>query len=121
MFGSGGKRKARRIEPRFDDSPVPDDDLRADPEDRPVPRRKDRKPKGKAPPVRRRRSLIGALFYWSFVLGIWGAIGLTGLCAYYASQLPPIDQLAIPKRPPNIAILGADGTLLATLVFSSAI
>jgi penicillin-binding protein 1A len=109
MFGSGGKRRARRIEPRFDDSPV-DDDLRADPEDRP--RRQDRKKaKGRAPA--RRRAVIGRLFYWLFVLGIWGAIGLTGLCAYYASQLPPIDQLAIPKRPPNIAILGADGTLLA--------
>ena len=28
-------------------------------------------------------------------------------------QLPPIDQLAVPKRPPNIAILADDGTLLA--------
>ena len=27
--------------------------------------------------------------------------------------MPPIDQLAIPKRPPNIAILGVDGSLLA--------
>ena len=112
MFGSGGKRKARRIEPRFDDSPVPDD-LRADPEDRPVSRRQDRKAKGQAPPRRRRRSLLGALFYWTFVLAIWGVIGLAGLCAYYASQLPPIDQLAVPKRPPNIAILGVDGSLLA--------
>jgi penicillin-binding protein 1A len=112
MFGSGGKRRARRIEPRFDDSPLPDDDLRAYPEDRPVPRRKGGASKRKASP-RRRRSLIGALVYWGFVLAIWGGIGLTGLCAYYASQLPPIDQLAIPKRPPNIAILGADGSLLA--------
>jgi penicillin-binding protein 1A len=28
-------------------------------------------------------------------------------------QLPPIDRLAVPKRPPNIAILGDDGRLLA--------
>ena len=41
------------------------------------------------------------------------ASALAGLVAYYASQLPPIDQLAIPKRPPNIAILAVDGTLLA--------
>ena len=33
--------------------------------------------------------------------------------AYYAAQLPPIDQLAIPKRPPNIAILADDGEVLA--------
>ena len=47
------------------------------------------------------------------MLAVWGVIGLTALFAYYASQLPPIDQLAIPKRPPNIAILASDGTLLA--------
>ena len=53
------------------------------------------------------------LVYWTFVFGIWGAIGVTGLVAYNAAQLPPIDQLAIPKRPPNIAILAQDGSLLA--------
>ncbi|NDA46386.1 MAG: PBP1A family penicillin-binding protein, partial [Alphaproteobacteria bacterium] len=59
------------------------------------------------------RSLLGHLLYWSVVLGVWGVIGLTGLIVYHAGQLPPIDQLAIPKRPPNIAILGTDGTLMA--------
>ena len=59
------------------------------------------------------RSLLGHLLYWSLVLGVWGVIGLTGLIVYHAGQLPPIDQLAIPKRPPNIAILGIDGTLMA--------
>ena len=38
---------------------------------------------------------------------------LAGVFAYYASQLPPIDQLAVPKRPPNIAILADDGALIA--------
>ena len=47
------------------------------------------------------------------MLGLWGGVALAGLFAYYASQLPPIDQLAVPKRPPNIAILADDGTLLA--------
>lgn len=60
-----------------------------------------------------RRSLIGRLFYWSVVIGLWGIIALGVLVAYHASKLPPIDQLAVPKRPPNIAILGSDGTLLA--------
>ncbi len=69
-------------------------------------------------PRRRRKkkkhgSLFGALFYWSLMLGIWGAVGATGLIVYNAAQLPPIDELAVPKRPPNIAILGDDGTLLA--------
>ena len=47
------------------------------------------------------------------MLGVWGVVALAGLFAYYASQLPPIDQLAVPKRPPNIAILADDGTVLA--------
>ena len=40
-------------------------------------------------------------------------LGGAGVVAYEASRLPPIDQLAVPKRPPNIAIQGDDGTLLA--------
>ncbi len=62
---------------------------------------------------RRRRSLLGRLVTWCFVLGVWGAIGAGGIVAFYASQLPPIDQLAVPKRPPNIAIVAEDGTPLA--------
>ncbi|HLH10974.1 MAG TPA: penicillin-binding protein 1A [Methylovirgula sp.] len=62
---------------------------------------------------KRRRSLLGALVYWSLMLVIWGAVGATCLVLYYAAQLPPIDQLAVPKRPPNIAILADDGSLLA--------
>ncbi len=63
--------------------------------------------------TRRRRSLFGGLLYWSCVACIWGLIGVTGIVAFYAGKLPPIDKLAVPKRPPNIAILAADGTLLA--------
>ena len=47
------------------------------------------------------------------MLGVWAFVGLAGVVAYYASQLPPIDQLAVPKRPPNIAILADDGSLIA--------
>jgi penicillin-binding protein 1A len=107
MFGSGRKRGQRRIEPRFDDAPE-GWDLRADPQDHPAARRK-------APPKKRkrRRSLLGGLVYWAFVLGVWGVVAAGGLFAYYASQLPPIDQLAVPKRPPDIQILGVDGSVLA--------
>jgi penicillin-binding protein 1A len=65
------------------------------------------------PESRNDRRKRGGLFYWSFVLSIWGAIGFVGLVAWHAAQLPPIDQLSVPKRPPNIAILAADGSLLA--------
>lgn len=60
-----------------------------------------------------RRSFLKRALYWGAVLGVWSIIGLIALIAYHASKLPPIDQLAIPKRPPNIAILGSDGSLLA--------
>ncbi|WP_375462719.1 transglycosylase domain-containing protein [uncultured Methylobacterium sp.] len=67
-----------------------------------------------SPPRRAgRRSLLGRMVYAGVVLGLWAVIGLAGLVAYHASQLPPIDQLAVPKRPPNIAILASDGSLLA--------
>jgi penicillin-binding protein 1A len=69
---------------------------------------------GKRPPLRRRRgSWLGRLVYGGIVLGIWGVIGLAAVVAYYAAQLPPIDQLTVPKRPPNIAIMASDGSLLA--------
>lgn len=96
-------RSDRRREPTFDD------DERREPKREPrEPPRKRARAKG-----RRSRSLVGTLVYWVFTFGLWGAIGGGALAVYYGAQLPPIDQLAIPKRPPNIAILAADGELLA--------
>ncbi len=97
-------RNGERREPSF--GPSHDGELRAD--DR-------RKPAKPAPRKRRKktRSGFGALIRGSITLAVWGLLGLAGLFAYYAAQLPPIDQLAIPKRPPNIAIMAEDGTLLA--------
>src|SRR5579872_2105893 len=118
MFGLGRRRNRERIEPRLESSSRRrGDDLRADPDDRPSrSRAKSASRKSGARRSRRRgdgRSAFGRLVYWCFVLGVWGVIGVAGLFAYYASQLPPIDQLAVPKRPPNIAILADDGALLA--------
>ncbi|WP_395697675.1 PBP1A family penicillin-binding protein [Methylocella sp.] len=70
-------------------------------------------PRGARKPKRRRRSgLVGALSL-ALTLMVWGAAALALLVGYHLTQLPPIDQLAVPKRPPNIAILADDGSLLA--------
>jgi penicillin-binding protein 1A len=112
MFGSRTVKTTRRVEPRFDEgSEAADADLRADPADRPPARRRAEMKKTKA--RRRGRSFLGSLVYWGVVLGVWGVVALCGLFAFYASQLPPIDQLAVPKRPPDIQILGVDGSVLA--------
>ncbi|MGP0060464.1 MAG: transglycosylase domain-containing protein [Beijerinckiaceae bacterium] len=72
-----------------------------------------RLPKAAAHKRRRKKSFFRLVVYWPLTLGVWVLLGLGGLFAYYAAQLPPIDQLTVPKRPPNIAILAEDGTLLA--------
>jgi penicillin-binding protein 1A len=113
----GRSRNKDRIEPRFEgDSRRRDDrdDLALDDDDRPAPRRDRKSPRKASRSGRRpRRSLLGRMVYWSFTLGVWAFIGLLGFFAYHAMKLPPIDQLAVPKRPPNIAILASDGTLIA--------
>ncbi|MBS9476725.1 transglycosylase domain-containing protein [Ancylobacter radicis] len=63
---------------------------------------------------RPRRGLLGRLFYWGAVLGLWGVIALGGLIFYEASQLPPIQNIAIPERPPTVIIQGSDGKAIAT-------
>jgi len=51
--------------------------------------------------------------YWSFVAGIWATIAFVGMLGYYAAHLPPTSEWAVPKRPPNVKIVAADGSLLA--------
>ena len=78
----------------------------ADEEDEPVRPKKGGKRK-------KRRSFFGFLFYWTSVAAVWGFILVAGVVAWQATLLPPIDKLAVPKRPPNIAILSEDGRLIA--------
>ena len=81
MFGRGGKRNAERIEPRLGDSPRRrgrDDDLRADPADRPLRRaKKASRGAGGAGAARargRRAPCSAGCVYWGFVLGVWGFV-----------------------------------------------
>ena len=59
------------------------------------------------------RSPLRRLVYWGAVLGLWGLIMAGGAIALVASTLPPIQSLAIPKRPPSTEIMGIDGKPLA--------
>ena len=60
------------------------------------------------------RSLLRRLVYWALVLGLWVVIAVGGVLALVAANLPPIQSLEIPKRPPSIEIVGLDGKVLAT-------
>jgi penicillin-binding protein 1A len=61
-----------------------------------------------------RRSGLGRLIYWTVVLGLWATIAAVGVFVWVAAHLPPIQSLEVPKRPPGIQILAADGKMLAT-------
>ena len=140
--GKGGRDSGARREPSFGsgrDLGRQSEDFRLRPEDRaqqPQPRKASVAPQAVKPVAeragrkasgsgkgrgksrsrkegRRHRSLVGRLVVWSLTLCIWGMIGFAGLVGYYFTKLPPIDQLAVPKRAPNVAILASDGSLIA--------
>ena len=53
------------------------------------------------------------LFYWTFVLAIWGGIAAGGIVVYYGAQMPGATTWAIPDRSPNVKIVSVDGQLVA--------
>lgn len=65
----------------------------------------------------KKRPLLPRLFrgglYWSFVLGIWAMVAVTGVIAYYGAQLPQTSSWSVPERPPNAKIVSLDGALIA--------
>ncbi|MEP7453017.1 transglycosylase domain-containing protein [Phyllobacterium sp. SB3] len=111
----------QRIEPGFGSGRSSSDDMRADPEDRPVAKRKTvrKSPKSKRGSSRRNRNsggLIGLVrraLYWSFVLCIWGGIALAGTVLYFAAKMPQTTTWSIPDRAPNVKIISAEGELIA--------
>ena len=52
--------------------------------------------------------------YWAAVAGIWLFIAVSGLVAWYATDLPDISDLDSRARSAGITITAADGTVLAT-------
>ena len=100
----------------FDRSPAlqvsAEDRPALDTAEKPTARRRKRRTRKKRP-ARNIRSLIGRLAYWGLVLGLWLAIGGVGVVAWVGAHLPPIQSLEIPKRPPSIQIVDAQGRALA--------
>lgn len=62
------------------------------------------------------RGLIGRavrrLVYWGLVACVWGGVAMVGVVAWYAAHLPPTSEWSVPKRPPNVQIVSAEGTVL---------
>lgn len=56
---------------------------------------------------------VWALFYWGMVIAMWVGIGVAGIVAYYALQLPSSDSWSVPERPANIRIVAANGQLIS--------
>jgi penicillin-binding protein 1A len=51
--------------------------------------------------------------YGIFLTTLWLILAIAGIFLYHFLKLPPLDQLAVPKRPANITILASDNTLIA--------
>src|SRR4051812_7509217 len=81
--------------------------------DRDPPRQRKPRDGGKRKSARRSRGLLYRLSYWGAVLGLWTGIAVVGVVVWVGAHLPAIQSLEIPKRPPTIQIIGADGSLLA--------
>jgi penicillin-binding protein 1A len=106
------RKRIERREPRF--GPPDPDIVWHSPEERIAPARRG----GKARPARaargrRRGSWLLALVKLGFGATLVGVVALAGVIGFFAMQLPPIDSLTVPKRPPNVAVLAAGGELIA--------
>ena len=71
------------------------------------------KPRAKPGRSRRSRLILGAA-KWSLILAIWGGVALGAVVAWYAYDLPDIDNLDIPARKASITLTDADGREIAT-------
>lgn len=52
--------------------------------------------------------------YWGAVAAVWGVLILGAITLYYGASLPPIADLKVPTRSPNIIIVAATGETLAS-------
>jgi penicillin-binding protein 1A len=108
---SRNTRSRKRIEPTFEPAPE-----RGGCRGRKAPR--GRNPRSGAGRGRARGNILQRfarrVAYWGGVAAVWGTIVFGSLTAYYGSSLPPIADLKVPARTPNIVMVAATGETLAT-------
>ena len=64
-------------------------------------------------PARSGRSPLGALAYWTVVLGVWAAIFVVAALAVFATDLPDTSKLYDVHRQPSITYLDRSGAVIA--------
>ncbi|MEE8285027.1 MAG: transglycosylase domain-containing protein, partial [Alphaproteobacteria bacterium] len=57
--------------------------------------------------------MVSVLLKWAFILAIWGTLGVGALIAWYAYDLPPLDDVPALKKRPAVTLLAVDGTPFA--------
>ncbi len=62
----------------------------------------------------RAAGLLRRVVTWSLVAAIWCAVVVTGVLAWYAYDLPDIGEIEKMTRRPNVTLVAADGTRLAS-------
>lgn len=62
----------------------------------------------------KRRSPLKVVIKWVVVTGLWVAIALAAVLAYFAFTLPEVDRIAVFARRPGVTIVAADGSTIAT-------
>ncbi len=69
---------------------------------------------GRAAKAVRAAGLLRRLVTWSLVAVIWLGVVATGILAWYAYDLPDVGEIEKMTRRPNVTLLAADGTRLAS-------
>lgn len=69
------------------------------------------RPRQQAP---KRRSWLWAALRWLLVLGVWGVVAGIAVVAYFAYDLPDLDEVAGVTRRPSVTVLSADGAPVAS-------
>lgn len=104
----------RVVEPGRRKPPRPNPEDIQEPEHEPSARNARREPPPpREKPRRKRRGVLGRLLVWGLTAAVWLVIIGAGVIAWYAAHLPPTHTLEVPKRPPNVLIVAADGSELA--------